>query len=288
MELELVADYQCSTGEGPLWHEDEKKLYWLDIPAGRMFRYDPAVDASEMVYEGESVGGATIQEDGRILLFGAAGSVRLWSEGIVGTLIESLPGEEASRFNDVIADPAGRVYCGTMPNPDGAGTLYRLDCDGAISPMFGDVLCSNGMGFTPDRQRVYFTDSMRNQIYLYDYCCDTGHWTNKRVFVDVNDQEGIPDGMTVDAEGCVWSARWDGGCLVRYDPDGQEMTRILFPAKKVSCAIFAGDDYDQLYVTTAGGQDRAENGPAAGALFRLDVGVKGVAEFRSRVDVGAL
>jgi D-xylono/L-arabinono-1,4-lactonase len=89
--------------------------------------------------------------------------------------------------------------------------------------------------------------------------------------------------MTVDAEGYIWSARWDGGCLVRYAPDGTEDLRITFPAKKVSCVIFGGDDYTDMYVTTAGGQNKAEEGSGAGALFRLNLGIKGVPEFRSRI-----
>ena len=152
MEIELIADYQCLTGEGPLWHEDERRLYWLDIPAGRMFRYDPASGDSEQVYEGESVGGATIQQDGRLLLFGTKGSVRLWSEGVVGTLIESLPSEEEGRFNDVIAGPGGRVYCGTMTG--GGGTLYRLDCDGTVTPMIRAVSMSWAMARIPRPVRV--------------------------------------------------------------------------------------------------------------------------------------
>ena len=98
--------------------------------------------------------------------------------------------------------------------------------------------------------------------------------------------EGHPDGMTVDAEGYVWSARWDGYCLVRYAPDGREVGRITFPTKKVSCPVYGGADYRDLYVTTAGGQDKAENGEGAGALFRVRPGVRGVPEFRSRVGLG--
>ena len=91
--------------------------------------------------------------------------------------------------------------------------------------------------------------------------------------------------MTVDAEGCVWSARWDGWCLVRYAPDGTELQRIKFPAKKVSSVIFGGPDYTDMYVTTAGGNNKAENGPGAGALFRLRLGIQGVPEYVSRVAV---
>jgi len=284
MEPELIADYACRTGEGPLWHPLEGRVYWCDIPAGRLFRYDPATGAHEMFYEGEVVGGFTIQEDGALLLFGAGGSVRVWRDGLATTVIDRIPGEEDSRFNDVIADPAGRVFCGTMSSPSHAGRLYRLDPDGSLRVVVERVGTSNGMGFTPDRRGMYYTDTRAREIYLYDYDAASGEIANRRVFVRLGDDEpGGPDGMTVDAEGYVWSARWDGGALYRYAPDGSQVQRVSFPARKVSSVIFGGPEYTDMYVTTAGGQDKAKEGAGAGALFRLRTGVRGVPEFSSRV-----
>lgn len=283
MEPELLADYRCHTGEGPLWHPDERCVYWVDIPAGRLYRYDPTTGRHEQVYEGEPIGGFTIQADGALLLFQSRGAVRRWHRGDVTTILDGIPGEEDSRFNDVIADPAGRVFCGTMATPTHAAKLYRLDTDGTVTPVVEGVAISNGLGFTPDRKRVYYTDSTPRTISLFDYDEATGALSNRRLFVRTPEGEGIPDGMTVDAEGYVWSARWDGGCLVRYAPDGTEERRYTFPAAKVSCATFGGDDYRDIYVTTAGGYDKEANGPGAGALYRLRVGIRGVPEFRSRV-----
>ena len=284
METVMIADYACATGEGPLWHPMEKRVYWADIPAGRLFRYDPATGQHEMFYEGDLVGGFTIQADGALLLLGDRGSVRIWRDGQVTTVLDSVPGEENSRFNDVIADPEGRVFCGTMSSPDRLGKLYRLDTDGSIRPVIHDVGTSNGMGFTPDRGQMYYTDSGAREIYIYDYDAATGDLTNRRVFVKLSeDDPGVPDGMTVDSEGYVWSARWGGGCLVRYAPDGSEDTRITFPARKVSSVIFGGDGYADMYVTTAGGPNKPEEGAGAGALFRVKAVVPGVPEFFSRV-----
>lgn len=284
MDPELIADYACETGEGPLWHPDEKRLYWADIPRGRMFRYDPAAGQHEQFYDGEVVGGFTIQQDGALLLFMARGAIAIWREGQdLDFVVQELEHEAESRFNDVIADPAGRVFCGTMPSPDHLGRLYRLDPDGTISEVLDEVGCSNGMGFTADRKRMYFTDSPTKRIDVFDYDEETGAVANRRPFVDVGDEEGIPDGMTVDVEGGVWGARWDGGCLVRYSPDGVEERRMEFPARKVSSATFGGDDYGDLYVTTAGGGEKATEGHGAGALFRVRPGVRGVAEYRSRI-----
>jgi len=284
MEPVLIADYQCATGEGPLWHPMEKRVYWADIPAGRLFRYDPASGRHEMFYEGDPVGGFTIQADGALLLFGDRGRIRIWRDGTITTIVEEIEGEENSRFNDVIADPQGRVFCGTISRHNRLGRLYRLDTDGSIRAVVRDVGTSNGMGFTPDRKGMYYTDSSAREIYLYDYDARTGEITNRRIFVRLDEDEaGVPDGMTVDAEGHVWSARWDGGCLVRYAPDGSEEGRISFPARKVSSVIFGGADYSDMYVTTAGGQNKAEEGDGAGALFRVTPGVRGVPEFVSRI-----
>ena len=278
----LIADYQCDTGEGPLWHPQEKRLYWTDIPAGRMFRYDPATGEHEQFYDGDVVGGFTIQADGALLLFMERGAVKIWREGELTSVVDEIPGELDSRFNDVIADPAGRVFCGTMSNPDHAGRLYRLETDGALSVVAEGIGTSNGMGFTLDRRRFYHTDSRTREICIYDYDVADGSIANGRLFVRTPEGEGGPDGMTVDSEGCVWTAKWGGWCLVRYRPDGTEERRISFPARNVSSLTFGGEDYADIYVTTAC-QNKAEDGAGAGALFRVSCGVRGMPEFPSRV-----
>ena len=149
MEPELVADYQCQVGEGPMWHPMEKRVYWTDIPTGRMFRFDPSTGEHERFYEGEEVGGFTVQDDGALLLFMATGAVARWRDGDLSHIVDEIPEERESRFNDVIADPAGRVFCGTMPTGDSLGRLYRLDLDGSLTVVLEGIGISNGMGFTP-------------------------------------------------------------------------------------------------------------------------------------------
>ena len=283
MEPELVADYACVTGEGPMWHPMGKRVYWVDIPAGRMFRYDPATARHEQCYQGEQIGGFTVQADGTLCLFMAHGAVRIWRDGFVRTILEEIPDEVTTRFNDVIADPMGRVFCGTMPTKERLGRLYRLDPDGVLTVILEGIGCSNGMGFTPDRKHMYYTDSPKHEIYLFDYDAASGAIANQHVFVRTAKDEGVPDGMTVDAEGYVWSARWDGGCLVRYAPEGREVMRVRFPARKVSSVVFGGDNCTDMYVTTAGGNKKEQEGSGAGALFRLNLGIQGVPEFLSRI-----
>ena len=149
--------------------------------------------------------------------------------------------------------------------------------------MVEGVGTSNGLGFTADGRHMYHTDTRAEAIYLYDYDPVTGEISNRQVFVQNADDRGRPDGMTVDAENTVWSALWDGGCVVRFAPDGVELERIEFPARKVSCLAFGGKKYRDMYVTTAGGEDREGEGEGAGGLFRVRTGCRGVAEFRTRM-----
>ena len=291
MEPEMVVDYRNVVGEGPLWHPAEKRLYWVDIMTGRIMRYNPATGEHSQFFQGPIVGGFTMQADGSFLLFLEGPAVAELRDGKLHYLIDELPEKSGFRFNDVIADPAGRVFCGTMPtNSDRAvndgetGNLYRLDIDGSIRVVMDEVGLSNGLGFTPDRRQMYYTDSLAHKIYIFDYDEATGDISNRRVFKDVPEDGGVPDGMTVDAGGYVWSASAGGGAVYRYGPNGGDDQTIKFPtAKIISSVNFGGVNMDEIYVTTIGGDKKEESGEGSGALFRLKLGVKGVPDFYSRV-----
>ncbi|MBU7005031.1 MAG: SMP-30/gluconolactonase/LRE family protein [Theionarchaea archaeon] len=285
IEKEMVADYECRCGENPLWHPMEKRVYWTDITTGRLFRFDPSTGEHEKFYEGDVVGGFTVQKNGDLLLFMDRGAVKVWREGELIPVIDEVPEERDSRFNDVIADPEGRVFCGTMSTPGRAGSLYRLDRDGTLTKILGEVGCSNGMGFVPGLGRMYHTDSNVQEIMIYDYDRSTGELSSGELFLKLPEEGGNPDGMTVDSEGYVWSAIWDGGRLARYSPVGEEVLSIPFPARKVSSAIFGGEGLEEIYVTTAGGEKKEVEGQGAGGLFRLRTGHTGVPEFFSRIGI---
>lgn len=285
--LELIADYACETGENPLWHPIERRLYWTDIPNGRLFRYDPASGHHEQCYQGRPVGGFTVQADGSLLLFMDRGTIALWRNGALTEVVPEIAEECASRFNDVIADPQGRVFCGTMSTDERNGRLYRLDLDGSLHLVLENIGCSNGMAFTLDRKGLYYTDSFAREIYLFDYNAKDGSLSNRRVFARFTEADGLPDGATLDARGRLWSALWGGSCIVRLHPDGSIEQRITLPARKVSSLIFGGESYSDLYMTTAGGNTRQEDGPQAGALFRLQSQGQGLPEFFSRIQTQA-
>ncbi|WP_227356332.1 SMP-30/gluconolactonase/LRE family protein [Haladaptatus salinisoli] len=280
MEPQLIANTRCRTGEGPLWHPDREIVYWVDIPRGRLFSYDPATGEHELRYEDSVISALTLQADGSLLLFMDRGRILRWDDDSTTPVVDGIPAERDSRFNDVIADPEGRIFCGTMPTDDRLGRLYRLDRDGSIVELDDGYDIPNGMGFTPDGTGLYLTESNARRIYRFEYDATTGDLSDRRVFVETPEHDGVPDGMTVDADGNVWSARWNGHRVVRYAPDGTVIGRIELPVKKVSCPTFGGSNYADLYVTTAGGDDE---GDEAGALFRISEAGSGVPEFRSRI-----
>jgi D-xylono/L-arabinono-1,4-lactonase len=283
LDPEPIVDYVCETGENPLWHPIERRLYWCDIPNGRLFRYDPATGAHEQCYEGRTIGGFTMQADGSLLLFMDQGTIAVWREDRPIQIISQIVNEQSSRFNDVIADPRGRVFCGTMSSEQSTGSLYRLDVDGSIHRMLQDIGCSNGMAFTLDRRGFYYTDSFAREIYLFDYNAEDGSIGNRRIFARFDEADGLPDGATLDAEGRLWSAMWDGSCIVRFLPDGGIDKKIELPTRKTSSLTFGGDDYTDIYITTAGGNTKEADGPLSGALFRLSVAHPGLPEFFSRI-----
>jgi D-xylonolactonase len=284
--LVRIADERCDTTEGPLWHEDLQALFWLDIPAGRLYRYDPEAGNHALVYQGAGqIGGFTIQETGDLLMFGEQGRIWTWDprSGAERVVIAEIPAERGTRFNDVIADPEGRVFAGTMPDGDRGGHLYRLDPDGSLTLVLDDAGVSNGMDFTPDLAGMYHTNSITRTITRYCYDRASGEITFEAVVVRVPEGEGVPDGMTLDTHGDIWSARWDGGALFHYAPDGQLLGSKPFPARKVSSITFGGPDFANAYVTLAGGTDREAEGEGAGSLYRTSLGVAGRAPFRSRI-----
>lgn len=279
----VVANPRCHNAESPIWDPDNDYLYWSDIPRGRLYRYERNGQVHKEIHRGTPIGGLTLQPDGALLLFRAHGRIERWHWGELETIIEEIPAEIDSRFNDVIADPMGRVFCGTMATSQHPGKLYRLDPDGHLQIVLDDVHTPNGMGFSLDKTRFYFTDSPTRCISVFNYDKETGELSDRRPFITTPESQGVPDGLTIDNEDHLWSARWNGGHLHRYNPDGEEVLKIPFPARKVSNLAFGGPKLDQIYATTAGGQERPNEGSGAGAIFRLDVNIPGKPEFRSRI-----
>lgn len=279
-----AANPGCELGENPLWHPGQRCVYWTDIPAGKIHCFDYATQSSRVVYQGPPVGGFTLQEDDSLLLFRVADIACLNPDGRVAT-IRKFSDRGMERFNDVIADPEGRVFAGTIGQHPQCG-VYRVDRDGTITKLFSGTGCSNGMGFSPDLKTFYWTCSTTRHIYHFDYDRSSGELGNRRSFYQGTVSEGIPDGLTVDTEGFIWSARWGGASLVRHAPDGKVVDSLALPVTNITSACFGGENLDQLFVTSA--REPGENSDSAGALFQLSPGVRGPGEFRSRLALGQI
>ncbi|MFB6309984.1 MAG: SMP-30/gluconolactonase/LRE family protein [Salinirussus sp.] len=285
LEYTVVADHPLRVGENPLWDEQAEMLYYVGVYEGRIYRHDPSDASTEVLHSfDQQIGAVTLTADGSLLCFTDRGTVRRWREGagIVETLVEPGSVTEA-RFNDVVTDPEGRVFCGTKGVDDAPGTLYRLDTDASLIPLVNGIQLSNGLGFSPDLETLYYAESRDWRIHAFDYDQSTGELSNRRTFAAFDHDGGFPDGLTVDADGDVWTALAYGGQLARLAPDGSEVARYETPGSFPTSVAFGGPDLRDLYVTTGGGDDRAEFGEHAGATLRCRPGVTGRAPFRARI-----
>ncbi len=287
--VEIVAKTPDIVGENPLWNPDDRRLYWTDNRSQRVLRLDPATSAVETVVEGHSFYAFTFQADGSLLLFMDHTKVATaQAGGLVRLLIDGLPGEGESRFNDVVADRLGRVVAGVVPPEGGTGSLHSLGLDGSAILLATDLEMPNGMAFSSDDRLLYVAETRGRRISLFDYDLDSGGVSNRRAFIDLSGEEGgSPDGITLDAEACLWVALSGGWSVVRYDPAGAEIARVKFPARKITSIGFGGVDLRTAYATSSSRQPTPgeEIGPEGGALFAFRPGVPGVLDHRSSVSV---
>lgn len=286
-EVEIVADDGNLCGEGPIWDPARKRLLWVDNEACLVFELHPATGVRRVISRDLMVAGIALNADGR-LVFGGATGLHLWSEaGDRRTIAAEFAGEPLC-FNDISAGPDGAVYGGTIHwGPAGMerhGRLYRIAADGTPAVADEGYELANGLGFSPDDRTLYVTDSSARRIYAYDFDPATGRLSGRRVFVSIPATEGLPDGLTVDRQGFVWSAQWYGGCIVRYDPAGHVERRIRLPMRQVSSLAFGGEDCTELYITTAANSWKSRYAPPdhdfdaanmGGPLYRLRTEIQG-------------
>ncbi|MBI3882143.1 MAG: SMP-30/gluconolactonase/LRE family protein [Verrucomicrobia bacterium] len=278
----MLINLHCELGENPLWNPDDGCLYWEDITGGKIHRYELARGKHTQLYSGERVGGFTFQSTGDLLLFRVNDLALLKPDGRVAVL-RPFSDHGMERFNDVIAAPDGCVIAGTIGKTETSGGVFRFDHRGQAKLLWRGTGCSNGMGFSPDQRTFYWTCSTTRRLCAFDYDRLTGTFSHERVLYRATKDEGIPDGLAVDAEGELWSARWDGFALVHHAPDGKVLEKISFPVAKVSSVCFGGAELDQMFLTTAGGS--AGSDTLDGAVFQLATGRRGQREFKSLIGV---
>jgi sugar lactone lactonase YvrE len=277
-EWEVVLDVAASLGEGPVWVDDE--LWWVDIEGERIHRSGLA-PRSDTVYEmGEQIGSVIPRSAGGFVA-GMADGVALFGADGREELRISIEAEDAlARMNDAKCDPAGRLFTGTMTHDHRRSALYRVDSDHCVSTMLTRIGISNGLGWNLAATKMYYIDTPTKRVDVFDYDRDTGDIGNRMTLIEVDENQGFPDGMTVDAEGCLWVAFWGGGCVRRFGADGQLIRTVKLPATQITSCAFGGPDLDRLFVTSATSglsmQERADQ-PLAGGLFEIDPGCLGLA-----------
>ena len=279
--VELALDARADLGEGPRWDVARQRLLWVDIMRGRVHAFTPSTGACRNVAVGRPVGALASCRDGRLVLAVAGGFARL---DLDSETFEMQAAAEAdrpqNRMNDGACDGAGRFWAGTMALDEGpgAGALYRLDPDLTVHTILTGVSISNGLDWSLDGRRMYYVDSPTRRIDVFDFDLATGSIANRRTFVEVPADAGIPDGLTVDATGFVWLALWGGAALRRYAPDGTLERVVPLPVTHPTSCAFGGAGLDELYVTSARRPLTAEEKarqPQAGGVFRLRPGVVG-------------
>jgi sugar lactone lactonase YvrE len=279
--VELVLDARAELGEGPVWDDEAGELVWVDILAGIVHRTTPA-GADVTLEVGRTVGAVGLRQGGGLVLATDDG-FHLQDPGATTTRrIAAVEADDPlTRMNDGKVDPEGRFWAGTMAFDEVStlGSLYRLDPDGTVTTMLTDVGISNGIDWTADGSTMYYIDSLHQGVDAFSWNGPEGTIADRRRLVDVGPgPDGNPDGMTLDEDGYLWVACWDGWCVRRYAPDGSVDREIRFPAAHVSSVAFGGPHLDELYVTTAWHMveeaDRTAQ-PHAGSLFRCRPGVRG-------------
>jgi sugar lactone lactonase YvrE len=287
VKVAFIADTKCILGEGPVWDDHTQVLYWVDIKAPAIWRLDPKTGAIKSWPMPHRVGAIALREQGGLIAAMKPGFALIdLDENKVDIVARPEPGMPDNRLNDGACDAMGRFWAGSMDDNEAAptGHLYRLNPDRSIERFEAGFVVTNGIRWSNDNTRMYFVDSAARTIWSYDFDLATGPPGARRVFAQLSEADGYPDGLCVDAEDHVWGAHWAGARITRYRPDGTKERTIEIPVPNVTSCCFGGANFDVLYVTTAriGLDERALHGsPLAGGLFTVTgLGVRGKPTYR--------
>ncbi|MFE7957984.1 SMP-30/gluconolactonase/LRE family protein [Streptomyces sp. NPDC057413] len=270
---EVAVRAEATLGEGPTWDAATGRLLWLDILGSRVHTYDPATGRRTVRTTEQHVGAVKPRAGGGLVLNLRDGVGLLDADGTFRWLHhEPVPGRRA---NDAAVAPDGALWAGTMRYDEapGGGTLSRITGDGTAEVVLDDVAVSNGTGWSPDGRLMYYIDSPTRRVDVFSYA--DGRVDDRRPFARIEEGAGFPDGLTVDADGCVWVALWDGGAVRRYTPDGRLDRVITLPTPRVTACAFGGPDLTDLYVTTARVGLTAPH-PTAGSLLVVPAAGQGL------------
>lgn len=289
VKVECVVKERCEIGEGPVWEEKEGTLLFVDISGQKIHRWNSTTNQKETVATEKFVGCAVPRRSGGYLIgegrsFGALD----WESKSISTIAVIDEDKPNNRFNDGKVDPAGRLFAGTMAMEERPtvlelkqGSLFSLNKDHIVVKHFNQVDISNGLDWSLDHKTFYYIDSLTYTVEAFNYDINTGSISNRRMVYKMEEGEGIPDGMCIDADGRLWVACYNGGRVIQIDPQtGVRLQTVKLPVDKTTSCCFGGRDYSDLYVTSAcKGMDEADMAkqPQAGCVFRITgLGAKGI------------
>jgi sugar lactone lactonase YvrE len=287
VSLTIALDVHAELGECPIWSVEEQALYFVDIKGRALHRFAPATGEHRAFAMPEEIGCIGFRKGGGFIAGFRSGLWLLDADGSrVRKLADNPEDQRTSRFNDGRVDPAGRYLAGTIDEPKDSGKahLYRYDSRG-LSTLASGLLTSNGVAFSPDGRTLYHSDTPTFTVWRYAYDPATGEATDKTLFVRLQPTEadrGRPDGAAVDAQGCYWTALFEGGRIQRYAPDGRLLAEFPVPARCPTMVCFGGPDLKTLYVTSARtgrSKDELAAFPHSGSLFTMPVDVPGLPEY---------
>lgn len=282
--VDLLLDARALLGESPRWNAAEARLYWVDIDAHRIHRTDPASGATETMRLDGPVGCVAPRAGGGLVagLKDGCAVIDAWGAAPRPFGPQMLADIAEQRCNDACVDGAGRLWVGSVTSDKAspAASLYRLDPDGSLTTIFGGLLTSNGAAFSPDGRIFYHADTPTHELRAYAVDPATGALGEGRLLHRFEAGKGRPDGGAVDAEGCYWSALWDGWRVVRLSPAGELLQTVELPVQRPSMISFGGADMRTAFVTSAGKgltDTQHKDQPHAGGLFVFNVDVPGFA-----------
>ncbi len=279
--MECVAKVDAVLGEGPVWVPSEQAVYWVDIVGRKIFRWSKT-DGTRTTEVERQVCSLLPRKSGGFIGGGYDGFLTLTSDLSVSIFADPEPEQPGNRFNDGKIDRVGRLWAGTMDRHEveATGALYRLDPDLSWDRVDTGYRVTNGPAFSVDGRTMYHTDSALQRVYAFDLD-KRGQVSDRRLFAQFGEGDGYPDGMTVDAENCLWIAFWDGWCVRRISAAGERLAEVRLPVQKPTSCAFGGPALDQLFVTSARRdltETELDGQPWAGGLVRIEPGVRGVAE----------
>ena len=280
--FKLVGKSKAILGEGPVWDESSNTLYWVDIKGRALHAHTPGSNVDRCINLPIEVSAVAPRVGGGLIAATRNGFAFLDPQDGRLDQIEDPEAEfPDNRFNDGTVDNLGNFIAGTMHDleRENTGSVYCLDSEGAVKPLFGGYIVCNGPAFSPDGCTLYFSNSSEREILAFPYDAGVPDVGKPRLFTKITEAHGYPDGLAVDLDGCVWCAHWDGGGVSRFSPQGEFLQFFALPIPRVTSCAFGGSDYEQLYITTASwglSSVQQQESPLSGSLFVVTPGVKGM------------